>query len=140
MKATQVRYYSDAICIMSYLTFEGVKAPLLYTIENYSKAIPPGNYVCVPYYSEKIAKATGYGNVWRVDGQHNRKGIAYHVANRADQLDGCIAPGLSAGAMKYKDDTIWNAVHTSSQAMRTITDIVGGHLPFDLSIIGEHHV
>ena len=127
IQANQFRYYSDKICIMSFLTFEGVNEPLLYTIENYKKAIPPGEYRCVPYYSEKLAASTGRGDVWAVNGDHGKTGVAIHVANLATQLEGCIAPGLSAGAslnVKNPEIGLWNAVHSSKHAMNKIRQIV----------------
>lgn len=123
------------------MTFEGKELPLLYTIEKpwldnkqMISCIPAGSYIMQPRHNKTFGK---YPDVWQVMDVKERYGIYFHVANRAEQLKGCIATGLAAGAMDYDDNAIGkgNAVFDSRSAMDFMKEIIG-YKPCKLLIIG----
>lgn len=102
---------------------------LAYTVERPWKnnelgvsCIPAGIYYFNPHYSPKFGDVrilTG-GTVGINDGDAHRSHILMHAANRAIELQGCIAPGLSFGALRRD----W-AVMSSADAIKGIMDILG---------------
>ncbi len=80
--------------------------------------IPPGTYQCVPHNGGR------FRNVWILKDVPNRTAILIHIANRVNEIEGCIAVGLSF----YED-----GIGSSAVAMNKLRD----ELPetFELEII-----
>lgn len=57
--------------------------------------IPEGTFDCVPYSSEK------YPDTWEILVPGRTK-ILFHAANRASELMGCIAPGMTLSDTEFK--------------------------------------
>ena len=92
--------------------------------------IPCGVYNCVEYISGRIkrkklaqgmslADAEVVARVWLLEKVPGRKWIEIHTANTADELRGCIAPGI---ALRPKKD----GVLQSRVALDKLTTFVGG--------------
>lgn len=135
------RYYSDSYCTLGIFSIKGVEDPIFHTIEkpwlgNAEKisCIPVGSYICKPWHSKKFVNCP---DIWEITNVPNRTAVLIHVANRAEQLEGCIAVGLSAGYMQYKDTKVGlgKAVHESSQAIRQMKNILGYPSEFKLTIL-----
>lgn len=110
--------------------------PVFFTIErpwldNRIKVscIAQGEYNVVPYTSAKNP------DVWEVTNVPGRSKILIHVANFADQLEGCIAPGLGSGYMRHNKE-LQKAVTSSRMAIRQMKDILGYPSEFKLKIMG----
>ena len=139
-KINLLRYSGDSYSTIGIISEEGKEDPIFHTIEkpwlfnekNIS-CIPPGSYICKPHHSEKF---THNPDIWEITDVPGRTAVLIHVANRAEQLKGCIALGLSAGYMQYKDGTIKKAVLNSSAATRELKIITNYPDPFQLNIIG----
>jgi len=138
MKVTLHRYYGDTYCTLGIMSIEGLEDPIFHTIEKpwlnnekFVSCIPKGTYICKPFFSQTLKT---YPEVWQVWNVPNRTFILIHVANRADQLEGCIATGLSAGYMKDKSGVLRKAVLNSMNAMDDIKRILG-YTEFKLDII-----
>lgn len=106
----------------------------LYTVErqwNDNKpsvsCIPEGTYLCVP----RRYHRGGYKAIEVLD-VPNRSHILFHRANVAEELAGCIAPGLKLGWYKNQ----W-AVMSSTLAFRKLMNAYGGQ-DFGL-VITKHH-
>jgi len=78
----------------AFVSYEGMPCNI-FTVENFDLAIPAGVYrigfECSPRFGENCL------TVFDVPG---REGIRVHVANRASELEGCIAPGLYFGTLQ----------------------------------------
>lgn len=138
------RYFGNDYCTMGAMSFLGHKTPLLYTIEKpwlnnqqMISCIPAGSYIMSPMNKDKFGS---YPDVWQILDVSNRYGIYFHVANRAEQLKGCIATGLLAGSSEYEDPSIdkGNAVLDSKSAMDFMKEVVG-YKTCKLLIIGGQH-
>jgi len=119
------RYYSDDECTLGVLSIVGQKDPIWYTIEKpwldnkpEVSCIPRGVYDVKPYSSQKYPDTLEICNV------PDRTHILFHTANWANQLQGCIAPGLSAGYIMC-DRRLQKAVTNSVQAMYQIKEAMG---------------
>jgi hypothetical protein len=73
--------------------------------------IPNGNFMVTKINSPK------HGNCFGITGVPEREDIEIHSANTADQLEGCIAVGLSWGYMEGK-----RAVFNSRIALKNLLD------------------
>lgn len=138
-KANLIRYYGDFYCTLGIITVEGIIDPIWHTIElpwkdneKFISCIPKGSYICVPIKNEKY---NPYPDIWRLQDVPNRQGIDIHVLNRAEQSEGCIGPGLSAGYMKYKNPDVGmgKAVLNSSAAMSQMKTVIGWE-KFELTV------
>jgi|11BtaG_2_1085332.scaffolds.fasta_scaffold13613_4 hypothetical protein len=138
------RFFGNKYCMMGAMSFLGHETPLLYTIEKpwlnnqqMISCIPSGSYVMEPKHKENFGS---YPDVWQILDVPNRYGIYFHVANRAEQLKGCIATGLLAGSSGYEDPNIGkgNAVLDSKSAMNFIKETIG-YKRCKLLIIGDQH-
>lgn len=127
-------HFKDAT--LGFLYPYGLDNPVFSTIERpwaqnkqEISCIPEGLYKVVPYSSEK------FKDVWEVTDVYNRTAILIHPANMANQLKGCIAPGLASGYM-YDGNINQNvkAVTNSQQAIRQLKDLTNYPSEFDLSI------
>lgn len=139
------RYFGNDYCMMGAASFLGHKTPLLYTIEppwlnnqQMISCIPAGSYIMEPKRNERF---NPYPDVWQIMEVEGRYGIYFHVANRAEQLKGCIATGLSAGSSEYEDNNIGrgNAVFDSRSAMDFMKETID-YKRCKLLIIGDQHV
>ncbi|SHO58776.1 DUF5675 family protein [Vibrio quintilis] len=91
--------------------------------------VPAGEYDLIPHQSPK------FGNVYALDAEQNgvtvfgpsqRTHILMHVANRVDQLEGCIAVGMEFGVLKNKhNQNVW-AVLDSRTAFDQLMTFLGG--------------
>lgn len=80
----------------------------LYTLERpwrsnqpFVSCIPDGTYIIEPYDSPKFGKVyiVSGGTVNRFPSPHHvRSGILFHPANKVNELEGCIAPGMDINA------------------------------------------
>ena len=118
-------YFTDATIGLLYI--EGQDDPVFPTIEkpwldNQQKisCIPEGEYSLKPYSSTK------YPDVYEVCDVTNRTAILIHAANWADQLEGCISPGLSLGYM-LREGKLQKAVMSSQQAIAQLKGLL--HYP-----------
>ena len=92
------RYYKDDKVTLGVLTIEGIPDPIFYTVErpwlnnepNIS-CIPQGTYQC------KIHQSPKNGEVYEVQDVSGRTYIQFHIANTADEVQGCIGVGNAAG-------------------------------------------
>lgn len=96
-----IRYYQDDKATLGVLTIVGMQDPIFYTVErpwldnepNVS-CIPQGVYQCVIHQSSKN------GEVYEVQDVVGRTHIQLHIANTAEQVQGCIGIGNAAGYVK----------------------------------------
>ncbi len=102
------------------ITIRGRDEFLLYTVERargnntpYTECIPEGVYICRKRWSDR------FGFVYEVTDVDGRTHILIHVANKADQLQGCIGLGLRKG---YLDGV--KAVLDSRVAMEKFKDAI----------------
>ena len=58
--------------------------------------IPPDTYIC------KRVESPRFGETFEVTDVYGRTHILFHVANTADELEGCLATGLSVGYINGK--------------------------------------
>lgn len=127
-----IRYYQDVKSTLGVLVIEGMIDPIFYTIErpwvhnerNIS-CIPEGSYPC------RIHHSTRNGEVYAVNDVPDRSDIQMHVANVAEELEGCIAVGSTAGYI----DRGTKAVLGSKYAMDYFKAVMN-HEPFQLNIKG----
>lgn len=135
MNLTLKRTYFDDATI-GVLSIDGVSNPVWHTIEKPWKdnevkvsCIPEGVYQVVSYSSEK------YPDAWEIKDVDGRTYILIHAANWESQLQGCIAPGLTACYMKdHKTDNLAKAVASSGQAMLQIKKATNYPEGFTLTI------
>lgn len=85
------------------------------------------NISCIPegLYNVERVKSPKFGDVWEVKDVTGRTHILFHSANRAKELQGCIAPGLTLNGL---------AVQGSRDAMRVIDEQCSGINSFKLHI------
>lgn len=118
----------------------------LYTAEQpwnantpFKSCIPDGMYRAEPFESPSRGPVwilTGQGVVKHEHeaGEHDRFLVQIHVANWPDQLQGCIAPGLSRDHMPYgRDGLSAIGVKHSAEAMARLAEAVPAD-GFDLLI------
>jgi hypothetical protein len=86
--------------------------------------IPAGNYKC------SFVKSPKFGFAWHVQDVPDRSHILFHKANRASELQGCIAPVSSYGTLKDE----W-AGFNSKVAYDRLMDVTRYILSFDLEIV-----
>ena len=139
MNLTLNRYYSDTRATLGILCIEGKEDPVFHTVEKpwldnepFKSCIPSGDYIAKPYHSKKFSH---YPDVWELFGDHRREKILIHVANKPSELQGCIAPGLSAGYMR-SNEGMEKAVTNSALAMNSLKEITSYPSEFKLKIIG----
>ena len=92
----------------------------LQTVENKDKAIKKGTYNINHSYSPKFDT-----NLWTLT-VPNRTGIRIHIANRGNQLSGCIALGL------FK---MGEQVYQSKKAISLLHTILNKHKTYQIEII-----
>lgn len=126
-------YFNDAT--IGILTIDSIENPIFHTIErpwldNVHKisCIPEGTYKVITYSSPD------HDGVWQICDAPNRDHILIHSANWVDQLEGCIAPGLSFGYM-YRDGENKKAVLNSAQAISQLKTLIGYPSEFELVIL-----
>ena len=112
----------------------------IYTVERewmenrpFTSCIPTGEYVCSEHVSPK------FGDCWILEGktvshypdpEYARNLILIHPSNRAEELAGCIAPGLRLAGSEGKDKTLHWAVGDSGAAMRHLRENLSGFTLF----------
>lgn len=79
--------------------------------------IPPGEYMLRQRASPIVKRTSGHDMGWEVVDVPGRTFIMIHVANRAAELQGCIAPGTGLGLINGE----W-AVTSSRAALNAIYD------------------
>lgn len=130
-------YFEDATIGLMWV--EGKQNPVWPTLELPDKnnqvnvsCIPEGEYLFKPLHSKCRIY---YPDIWQAKEVKGRTGIQIHVANRTEQLLGCIAPGLSFGYMKYQKihSDLGKAVFSSASALSEIKRTIG-YVPFKLRI------
>ena len=79
-------------------------------------------FSCIPFgvYTCKLIHSPKFGTVFEVIDVPGRTKILIHAANRAEELQGCIAPGTSYGILKGQP-----AVLGSRDALKKYMGIVG---------------
>ncbi len=86
--------------------------------------VPNGLYDLIPYDSNKHGSVYVLRNhelgIGIYKGDSDRWGCLIHVANKASQLEGCIAPGKRRGIL----DKHWS-VSSSGTAMKEIRQLLG---------------
>jgi len=86
--------------------------------------IPEGLYTCRRVMSPR------FGDTFEVTDVPGRSHILFHPANTMDELEGCIAPGLSLGCL----DGQWSVV-SSRAAMSAFFRALGPRRAFELRIV-----
>ena len=127
MKATLKRFSTNS-CTLGKLYFN--KAFVCNTIErewldnkvNIS-CIPAGNYKC------SITNSPRFGLTYQVNDVDGRTHILFHIANRASELQGCIAPVKDYGIINDE----WAGLSSTSAYNRFM--IAANGKDFDLKII-----
>jgi hypothetical protein len=129
--ATLLRYFQNVNATLGVFNLQMPNAPLFWTIERPwlnnkvgESCIPEGRYIVKPFSGMK------YKDVYEVTNVEGRTAILIHTANKADQLQGCIAPGLSTG---YMGNVM--AVMNSQAALNKIITLLD-YEPFTLDVIG----
>ncbi len=86
--------------------------------------IPEGVYTLKKRRSGVVERSTGgkYLEGWEVTGVPGRTYIMIHPANTIDQLEGCIATGLSTGVLPDKDGNPQWAVLNSFAAFEMLME------------------
>lgn len=100
--------------------------------------IPEGVYTLRKRRSGVVERTTGgqFLEGWEVTGVLGRTYIMIHPANTMDQLEGCIAPGLSTGVLPGKDgDPQW-AVLNSFAAFKMLMEDLEEHDEWTLDVRG----
>jgi len=135
MKAILTRYYADDECTMGFLTFEGMKDPVFWTIERPWLDNKP-NVSCIPTGTYEVAhySSSRFPNAYQIIGVPERTAILIHSANFADDLQGCIAPGVSAGYMNRNGKQV-KCVTSSTQALHQMKQLAWQKEGFTLTII-----
>lgn len=135
MKVILLRYFSDDYCTLGMLSVQGVKDPILYTMERpwlnneqEKSCIPSSVYKVKPYSSDK------YPNVWEIQNVPNRSKILIHAANYVHELKGCIAVGRSTGYLDYKGAPL-RAISSSKDAIQVLKELTNYPDEFELEII-----
>ncbi|CCN69765.1 conserved hypothetical protein [Vibrio nigripulchritudo SFn118] len=91
--------------------------------------IPDGEYDLIPH------KSPRFGDCYALDGEQHgvtifgpsqRTHILVHVANRVDQLEGCIGVGMEFGVLKDKQGCNQWAVKDSRSAFKHLMKKLGG--------------
>ena len=135
-------------CTQGRLSFEG---QVLYTIERpwipsepggkpFESCVPAGDYRLEPFTrpnGDQVVALVNHGlAVYLQDDDRpkecGRYLILIHAANWADQVNGCIAPGMGRGLNNRGP-----MVTQSRQAMRVLLEYIDGDVA-DISIIGEN--
>ena len=135
-KLTLLRYGDTPFGVLGELSAEWLPETL-YTVErrwldnepNVS-CVPAGVYQCERYDSPTHGDTFILWNhdldVGKFPGEANRFAILLHVANHIDNLQGCIGPGMSAGAFRVTAGTgvrqVGWGVGNSGDAMSLLLD------------------
>ncbi len=101
--------------------------------QNFVSCIPEGRYTVQPYNSPKHAE------VWQIMNVENRQNCLFHSANFVRQLEGCVAPGLSAGYL-LDNGINTRAVVQSVDAIQKMKEIIGYPSSFDLIIRSQYEL
>lgn len=90
----------------------------------YVSCIPEGVYTLRKRRSGVVERTTGgkYLEGWEVTRVPGRTHIMIHPANLMDQLEGCIAPGLSTGVLPDKNQEPQWAVLNSFAAFKMLME------------------
>ena len=92
--------------------------------------LPEGTYTLSPYSSPTKNPA----EVYEFQDTAPRVACELHVANFAQQLKGCMAPGLTVSRMLYPKDNMYHVAVTSSNlALQKIKDLTN-YKSFQLTI------
>lgn len=99
--------------------------------ESNVSCIPEGTYTLRMRDSGVVSRSTGgaYSRGWEVTNVKGRSFIMIHPGNTVDDLQGCIAPGKSLGAVSGK----W-AVVSSRQAFDELMKLLAGQNEWKLTI------
>lgn len=86
--------------------------------------IPEGVYPMALRRSGVVERTTGgkYRHGWEVQGVPGRDYIMLHPANVIDDLEGCIAPGLSTGVLPDRERNPQWAILNSFAAFKMLMD------------------
>lgn len=106
--------------------FLHVAGIVFHTLENYDRQISPGMYQVNWEPSPRLGRET-----FRLVHVPNRSGILIHPANLPEELEGCIALGLSRGELHGQP-----AILSSREAVKRFEDMLNRD-SFMLSIVPE---
>ena len=98
--------------------------------------IPEGVYPLALRRSGVVERTTGgqYRHGWEVQGVLDRTYIMIHPANTIDDLEGCIAPGLSTGVLPDRNrDQPW-AILNSFAAFKMLMEDLEAHQEWFLDV------
>lgn len=100
--------------------------------------IPEGVYTLKKRRSGVVERSTGglylYG--WEVTNVPGRTFIMFHPANLIEQLEGCIAPGLSTGVLPGEDSNPQWAILNSLAAFKMLMEDLEAHDEWTLDVRG----
>lgn len=85
--------------------------------------IPPGQYICEPYFSKR------HGQTFKVLDVYERSDILFHSGNRVDDTEGCIMVGSSVA--QTADDRI---LLNSRATFKKFAEAVGVGSSFHLTV------
>jgi hypothetical protein len=129
--AALVRYFQNEQSTLGCFNIQGLDAPLFWTIERPwlnnkvgQSCIPQGRYLVKPFSGMK------YKDVYEITDVEGRTAILIHAANKASELQGCVALGLATG---YMGDEL--AVMSSQAALNKMITIME-YESFTLDVIG----
>ena len=91
------------IVFLSGLTLKSIENPWVDNKQRQS-CIPTGEYKCGKRFSGIVQRTTArrakkYRQGWEIKDVPTRTYIMFHIANRASDLLGCVAPGLNEGVI-----------------------------------------
>lgn len=145
MKAQLRRFFRKNVSVFGMLQFEDFS---LFTLENYMRIIPAGNYKVTFTYSPKFSKKYPYCDYIGVPLLNNvpgRSGIRIHCGNYYKDVEGCIIIGngisledqMLTGSriayhkmMKYLQYPDFKNIHSSPNAIKE----------FDLAIYEDYAI
>jgi len=98
--------------------------------------IPEGVYTLRKRRSGVVERTTGgqYLEGWEVTGVPGRTYIMFHPANIMEQLEGCIAPGLSTGVLPGENQEPQWAVLNSFAAFKMLMEDLEAHEEWFLDV------
>lgn len=125
------RYYMDDKATLGVLTIQGMQDPIFYTVERPWLNNEP-NVSCIPQgvYECHIRQSPKNGEVYQLKDVQDRSHIQIHVGNTADQVEGCIAIGMSSGYVEKENKGVLNSIRANSDFKRIMNKE-----PFILNIL-----
>lgn len=134
MRATLTRFKANQYGVFGILTINGQSFPTIERHWNNNQpnisCIPASEYVIVhhesPKYGDCLAVVNESNNVYQYKTDAGRWGILIHAANRASELQGCIAPGMS-----HFIEGVENSATAVGAVMALTTDVDAVHLTIE---------